>query len=761
MRWIVVVLWGGWLAIGALAGMPAFAQGQGGGGETVREIRIEGIQRIEPETIRSYLTIRAGDPITRARIDRSLKALFATGLFADVSIRSQGDVLLVKVVENPVINRLAFEGNVQLEDESLLSEIKLRPRTVYTRTRVQNDVRRVLDIYRRDGRFAVTVEPKIIRRSQNRVDLIFEINEGPATKIRKISFIGNKKFTDRRLRAQILTEESRWYSFFAGTDIFDPDILTADRDRLRKYYLSQGYADFKVVSAVAELSQDRKDFFITFTINEGPRYRFGDVKIVSRLKAIDEKKLRSNLTVVKGKFYDADKIDKSIQNLTDVVGTLGFAFVEIRPHAQRDGAKRTISVRFDIEEGPRVFIERINITGNVRTLDRVIRRELRLVEGDPFNTAKFRRSRQRVRGLGFFKQVDMKRVAGSAPDKTIINIKVVERSTGSLSVGGGFSSTNGVITQISIRERNLLGKGQDLRANVQFGSTSQDIDLSFTEPYFLNRNLAAGFDIFRTVRENIDSINFDRRDLGFRLRVGFSYTEKLRQNLNYNLRTITIEDVDSDASIFIQKQEGTATTSSFGHSLSYDVRDSRIDPTEGYVLTLGNDLAGFGGDRRYLRTSVSGITFYALTDNWIASIKGRLGYIVGFGQDVRINDRYFVGGDSLRGFEVGGIGPRDKLTRDALGGNKFYTASAELKFPLATLTSFGFTGFLFTDLGSLGGSEESGPDIFVEDSVRVSIGVGFGLKTPLGPMRINYAQAVLKEDFDEIELFTFSFGTRF
>ncbi len=752
---------GAWLAIGALVDKPAFAQGQGGVGETVGEIRIEGIQRIEPETIRSYLTIRAGDPISRARIDRSLKALFATGLFADVSIRSQGDVLLVKVVENPVINRLAFEGNVQLEDENLRAEIQLRPRTVYTRIRVQNDVRRILDIYRRDGRFAVTVEPKIIQRSQNRVDLIFEINEGPATKIRKISFIGNKKFTDRRLLAQILTQESRWYSFFAGSDIFDPDILTADRDRLRKYYLGQGYADFKVVSAVAELSQDRKDFFITFTIDEGPRYRFGTVDIVSRLKSIDEKKLRPHLTVAKGKFYDANKIDKSIQNLTDAVGTLGFAFVEIRPRVKRDGAKRTISVRFDIEEGPRVFIERINITGNIRTLDRVIRRELRLVEGDPFNTAKFRRSSQRVRGLGFFKKVELKRVVGSAPDKTIINIKVAERSTGSLSVGGGFSSTNGVITQISVRERNLLGKGQDLRANVQFGSSSQDIDLSFTEPYFLDRNLSAGIDLFRTIREDIDSISFDRRDIGFRLRLGFSYNERLRQNLNYNLRTVKISDVDSDASILIKKQEGEATTSSVGQTLSYDVRDSRIDPTEGYVVSVANNVAGLGGDRRYLRTIVRGSIIYALSDDWIAAINGKVGYIVGFGQDVRINDRFFLGGASLRGFEVGGVGPRDRETGDALGGNRFYTGSVEVKFPLATLAAFGVTGFIFTDMGSLGGSEETGPDVLAQDSVRASVGAGVGLKTPLGPVRINYIQAVLKEDFDKTESFTFNFGTRF
>lgn len=761
LRWFVSVLLSAWLAVGVLASLPALAQDRGGGGGTVREIRIEGIQRIEPETIRNYMTIRAGDPISRARIDRSLKDLFATGLFADVSIRQEGDVLIVRVVENPVINRLVFEGNSQIEDEQLTAEVQLRPRIVYTRTRVQNDVRRILNIYRREGRFAVTVEPKIIQRSQNRVDLIFEINEGPATKIRKISFIGNKKFSDRRLRSVIQTQESRWYSFFTGTDIFDPEILTFDREQLRKHYLKQGYADFKVISAVAELSQDRKDFFITFTIDEGPRYRFGEVDIVSRFKQISEKKLRSHLTLAKGNWYDAGKIDKSIQNLTDAVGTQGFAFVEIRPRAKRDEAKRTISVRFEIEEGPRVFIERINITGNVRTLDRVIRRELRLVESDPFNTAKFRRSRQRVRGLGFFKKVDMKRVEGSAPDKIIINLKVDERSTGSLSVGGGFSSSAGVITQIFVRERNLLGKGQDLSAKILFGSTTQDFDLSFTEPYFLDRNLAAGFDIFRTVREDIDTINFDRREVGFRLRTGYSYSERLRQRLNYTLRTIKISDVDDDASVFIQDQEGTATTSSIGQTLSYDARDSRIDPTEGYVLALSNDLAGFGGDQKYLRTRFSGTTFYALTDDWIASLNGKIGYIVGFGQDVRINDRFFIGGDSLRGFEVGGIGPRDRLTNDALGGNSFYTASAEVKFPLATLAAFGFTGFLFTDVGTLGSSAATGPDVLAEDSLRAAAGVGFGLKTPLGPIRVDFVQAVLKEDFDQTESFRFRFGTRF
>ncbi|MEE9249683.1 MAG: outer membrane protein assembly factor BamA, partial [Alphaproteobacteria bacterium] len=638
--------------------------------------------------------------------------------------------------------------------------------------------------------------PKVIRQSQNRVDLIFEINEGPPTKIRKISFIGNKRFSDRALRDVIQTQESvPWYSLsclvvcvlFAGADIYDPDILTFDREKLLRHYLSQGYAEFRVVSAVAELSLDRKDFFITFTIEEGARYRFEAINITTQLRALDISKLKPVVTTVVGEWFNNNQIEETINKLTDEVGNFGFAFVDIRSRIQQDRDKRTISVTYEIKEGPRVFVERINIKGNVRTLDEVIRREFRLVEGDAFNSAKFRRSRRRIRDLGFFKKVEMKKVEGTAPDKALINVKVEERRTGSFNIGAGFSSTRGIISQILVTERNLLGKGQQLSAKLTLGVEVQDFDVSFTEPYFLDRNLRVGFDVFQTFRQR-SNLAFEEEDTGFRLRTGFDYNEELGQGFDYTLRRRKVTDVDDvTASVFVIGQEESTITSALGQSLSYDVRDSKVDPTEGYIVRLSNDLAGIGGDTQYLRTDLIGTTHYALGKGWVASLRARLGYILGIGEDVRINDRYFLGGESLRGFAPGGVGPRD-VGSDAgvildtpLGGNWFYTATAELSIPIGVFKEFGLKGFVFTDLGSLGGVDDEFdpnpgtncdvspadtalppcPDLKDTGALRLSVGVGAGILTPFGPIRLDFATALLKEDFDETENFIFRLGTRF
>ncbi len=786
LRWIRVAGLAGWLACLGAPLSPATAQTGSPGTGVVREIRVEGLQRIDPETVRFKLKIKVGDPFDPERIDRSLKDLFATGLFADVSFRREGDVLILRVEENPIISRLAFEGNDQIEDEFLEAEVQSRSRGVYTSTRVQKDVQRILEIYRQAGRFAVTVEPKVIHQTQNRVDLVFEINEGPPTKIRKISFIGNKTFSDARLRDVIQTKETiPWYSLsclivcvlWAGADIYDEDILNDDREKLRRHYLGQGYADFRVISAVAELSPDRKDFFITFTIEEGARYRFGPVKITTQLRTLDISQLEPALTTVEGEWYSADQVEQTVNKLTDAVGNFGFAFVDIRPRAAPDRDKRTISVTYEIKEGPRVFVERIDIKGNVRTLDKVIRREFRLIEGDAFNTAKFRRSSQRIRNLGFFKpgKVVMKKVEGSAPDKAIIDVTVEEQRTGQFNIGAGFSSTQGVISQILVSERNLLGKGQQLRAKLTLGAEVQDFDVRFTEPYLFDRNLSAGFDIFQTFRQT-QNVAFEEDTRGLRLRTGFEYNEELRQSFDYTLRSVEVSDVDDTASLFVPEAEDRTLTSALGQSLTFDVRDSRIDPTEGYIVQLSNDLAGFGGDTRYLRTRLSGTTYYALGGNWIARFSARLGYIFGIGEEVRINDRFLLGGDSLRGFATGGVGPRarnettGKLS-DAFGGNRFYSATAELGIPLGFAKEFDLKGFLFTDVGSLGdvdGDQTKTDPVTLEDhtiideeSIRLSMGAGLGIVTPFGPVRLDLAVPLLKEDSDETEIFSFRFGARF
>ncbi|MCH8095583.1 MAG: outer membrane protein assembly factor BamA [Proteobacteria bacterium] len=753
-----------WLAIAGLS-VPAAAQTGPGGAPTVREIRVEGIQRIEPETVRSYMSIRAGDPFDPERIDRSLKSLFGTGLFADVSIRQEGAVLIVRVVENPIINRLVFEGNDQIDDETLNSEVQLAPRQVYSRTRVQNDVKRIVELYRADGRFAAKVEPKIIRLSQNRLDLVFEIDEGPPTKIRKISFIGNKRFTDSRLRSVIQSQESSLMnyltlSFLTGAGIYDPDLLTFDRELLLRFYQNKGFADFRVVSAVAELSRNRRDFFVTFTLEEGQRYRFGSIEISSRLEELDVSKLTPAMKIKQGERYNAKLVEATVSSLTDAVGNFGFAFVDIKTRVKRDREKRTVGITFEIGEAPRVFVERIDVKGNFRTFDRVLRREFRLVEGDAFNTARFRRSRQRLRNLRFFKKVEVKKTEGSADDRVVIDVKVEEQSTGTFSIGGGFSSTEGLISQLSLTERNLLGKGQQGRLSFRIGTEVQEFLLGFTEPYFLDRNLSAGFDIFQTFRRKRDSINFEEQNTGLRLNSGFEYDENLRQGLSYNLRSTKITDIDDDASVFVKQQKGTTVTSSIGQSLTYDRRDSRVLPREGHVVRLTNEFAGLGGDARFIKTVIAGAQYYPVGEKWVASLRGKVGYIFGIGEDVRINDRFFLGGDSFPGFKRFGVGPRDVSTKDALGGNLLYTLTSELSFPLGG-KDFEFRGYLFSLAGGLGNLDDSGIGIADSGGLRVSVGVGLGITTPFGPLRLDFANAIVKADFDETESFRFSVGTRF
>ena len=739
----------------------AFGVGGAVAQQRIGEIQVEGNQRIEPDTVRSYLRIGIGDQFDAALINNSLKSLFATGLFADVSIRRAGSNLVVIVVENPIVNQLAFEGNRRIEDETLEAEVQLRPRVVYTRTRVRNDVHRLLQVYRRSGRFAASVEPKIIQLPQNRVDVVFEIAEGPVTKVEKINVIGNRRFTDGRLRQVLATKEDRWYRLFTGNDTYDPDRLSFDRELLRRFYLSKGYADFRVVSGVAELAPDRSGFFVTLTVDEGEIYQFGSVDVRSELRDLPRERLFEFVKTASGEDYNADLVEDTIQDLTFEVGKLGYAFIDIKPEIKRDRESRLIDVTYVVDEGPRVYVDRIQIGGNVRTLDRVIRREFELNEGDAYNTAKLRKSRRNIRGLGFFDKVELKEEQGSTPDRTNILIDVEERSTGELTIGFGLSTSDAVLGDISIRERNLLGRGQDLRLALSISTVRQQIDLSFTEPYFLGRDLSAGFDVFKVQRDLQRESSFDEDNIGFALRAGFPIAENLRQTVRYTLRRESIENVGADASRFIRDQAGTRIISSVGYTVVYDLRDDRLEPTRGYVVEFGQDLAGLLGSVRFLRTSLDYNYYFPLAEQWVVSLGMNQGYIFGLGQKVGIGDRYFLGGSSFRGFQAAGIGPRDVVTDDALGGNLSYVGTAELSFPLGLPNEFGILGRVFTEAGSLAQIDESGPSLADKGSVRLSSGFGLSWRSPFGPIRVDFAIPILKEDFDQEEAFRFSFGTRF
>lgn len=745
------------LAIGT-ASISAPAQTRGG---TVSDIRVEGVQRIEPATVLSYLTIHQGDPFDPLALDASLKALFATGLFSDVVLTREGNELVVKVVENPIINQIAFEGNRRVDDDKLMAELSLQPRQVYTRTRVQNDTQRILDIYRRSGRFQATVEPKIIQLDQNRVDLVFEINEGPLATIEEINFVGNEAFSDSTLRGEVVTEETEWWNILATTDTYDPDRLAFDQELLRRFYLREGYADFRVVSAVAELSPDGEGFIITVTVDEGPRYHFGKMDVVSAIQGVDVEQLRPLIVSQEGDWYSSTDIEASVNALRQALGDMQYAFVDIKPRIDRDRDAQTIGVTYEIAEGPRVFVERIDIEGNTRTLDEVIRREFRLVEGDPFNATLLRTSESRIRNLGYFSNVQTQTLPGSAPDQTIIRTTVTEQSTGELTLGAGFSSTDGPLGNVSLRERNFLGRGQDIRFSTSISGVSSEFDISFTEPYFMGREVAAGFDLFHTTRDNQSSSSYSETNTGFALRLGYPLSETVRQTLRYRLALRSVEDVPNDASVYIKEQEGEVLTSAIASTISWDERDSKINPTDGFVVSMTNELAGLGGDVHYFKTVVNADWYYPITDSWIVNVGVQGGYIYGIGEDVRISDRFFVGGQNMRGFATGGIGPRDLDTGDALGGNAYAIGTLETLFPVGLPDDFGIKGRAFTEFGTLFGADVTGGNIVDEPALRLSAGVGISWDSPFGPVKLDFAIPILKEDYDETEEFRFSFGTSF
>jgi outer membrane protein insertion porin family len=727
----------------------------------IQEIRVEGNQRIEAATIRSYMAVAPGEPFDPAELDQSLKNLFATGLFDDVSIRREGDDLVVSLVENPIINRIAFEGNLRLDDDVLTSEVQLRPRVVYTRSRVQNAVGRLLELYRRNGRYGATIEPKVIHLPQNRVDLVFEINEGPLTEIERIVFIGNQAFDDGDLRGVIQTKESAWYRFLTADDTYDPDRLAFDQELLRRFYLSRGYADFNVRSAIAELTPDGKSFVLTFTVDEGEPYDFGEIAIDSRLRDLEPEQLRALLRTETGDTYNADQIEDSIVALTEEIGQLGYAFVEINPIPTKDEAAHVIDLTYVINEGSRVYVERIDIVGNVRTLDEVIRREFRLAEGDAFNTALLRRSRQRIQDLGFFETVELRTLPGSSPDRTRLEVEVAERSTGELSFGAGFSTSDGPLGDIRLSERNLLGRGQSLTAAFTISARTQEIDLSFTEPYFLDLDLAAGVDLFRRETDFQSEGSFDQTTTGGTLRASYPLTERLRHGVRTTIRMDEINGVSDDASIFIQEEEGSALTALLGHTLTYDVRDTQFLPSDGYLIRFDQSVADFGADTQFLRNELLASYYYPFFPDWVVNLAARGGYIHGLGEEVRLFDRFFLGGATLRGFKFAGVGPRDTSTGDALGGNLLYTGSAELRFPLGLPEELRIFGRTFVDAGTLYDSDASGPQVEDSDEIRMAAGVGLSWLSPLGPVSVDWAQPFIKNTEDETENFRINFGTRF
>ena len=760
---------------------PAPAAAAGG---VVRAIQVQGNQRIEEGTIRSYMLIQPGDAFEQDRIDRSLKTLYSTGLFQDVQLLRSGDTIIVRVVENPLVNRVAFEGNKKLTDDQLRPEVQVRPRAVFTSVAAESDRKRILDLYAQRGYYDATVEPQIIRLDQNRVDVVFQVNDGSATLVSRIAIVGNKAFSENRLSEVISSREQRWWRFLSSSDQYDPERLNYDRELLRRFYLKNGYADVQVTDSVAELSPDRKAFFVTFNIREGERYRIGKVDATSQLRNLTSDDVIALIPFKEGEWYDGDAVGKVADSIEEQILNRGFAFVDVKPRVTRDAAKREISISYDVGQGPRVYIERIDITGNVRTKDKVVRREFRLSEGDAFNAEAMRRTRTRLMDLGYFTNVDITTQPGSSPDKAIIQANITERATGELTLGGGYSTDAGALLDIGLAERNMVGTGINASIRGVLAQKRSSINLSITDPYFLDRNLVAGVDVFLIRTNYLGTQPYDERRVGFALRAGYEFNEHTRQVWSYSLVNRDVFNVYNTASPFIQNEAGATLLSQVSQVLTYDKRDSRIYPRSGYVVELGTDFAGLGGDVAFVRTNVSGAYYYPL-ENWLGhpdwgiKVSASAGYLANIGNGKeRIIDRFFLGGENLRGFQIGGAGPHDKVTNDPLGGRMLWTQSTELRFPLPVSADLGLTGRAFVDIGSLTNANFNnassciyGPSagiyagqpcqIAQTAAPRVGAGVGVSWRTAFGMINIDVTPFVVKQPYDQTQIFRFGFGTRF
>ncbi|WP_333586558.1 outer membrane protein assembly factor BamA [Phenylobacterium sp.] len=748
--------------------------------QTVQRISVRGNERIEQATVLSYLPLQPGDTVDAEQLDLALKALYRTDLFADVRITAVAGEVTVEVVENPIINRVIFEGNRGLKEDKLRDEVTLRPRSIFTRARTQQDVQRIVELYRRSGRISAVVTPKVVELPQKRVDVIFEIDEGAKSGVLRTNFLGNQAFSDNDLRDVVVTEQSAWYKFFSSNANYDPDRLEYDKEQLRKHYRNRGYYDFRVVSAVAELAPDKNGFVVTYTLDEGPEYQFGKVSVQTELEKLDRDLLTLLLPIREGQTYQDERIEQATDALTFAAGAAGFAFVDVRPRYTANRETRKVDVTFQVTEGPRVYVDRIDIVGNTRTLDYVVRREMNLAEGDAYNRVLVDRSRNQIRALGFFKDVTIEEVQGSAPDRTGLRVQVEEQPTGELSFSAGYSSVDQLIIDLGVTERNFRGRGQNVRGRISVGSLRQQVDFSFTEPRFLGRDLGAGLDLYSYRYDLTDYSAYRTNTIGGGVRMGFPLTLNSRGSVRYTLRRDEVEIPASYCdpaapvvSISLCAQRGEYTTSLVGYGVRLDRRNDPINPTRGFYTALNQDLAGIGGDVNYLRTELEGGWYYGFSPSFILSATTSLGYVDGWnGDSVRINDRFYKGGNSFRGFETAGIGPRDinASRSDALGGKAYAIGSVELTVPTFLPEQYGVKAAVFSDFGTLGMLDDADklttagvvdPNIVDDLSLRASAGLSIFWRSPMGPIRFDFSQVLAKEDYDKTETFRFSTSTRF
>ena len=752
------------LLFGALA-LPLYAA------DTITGIEIRGNRTVDADLVRSHVKLARGEPYDAAKVSQSIKALFATGLFAHVTIERHGASLLVTVAENPIVSGVLLEGNAAIDKAKLEEQVQLKPRARYTDAKGHADALRLRELYRRLGRLTTTIEPSVTYQSDGRVEVTYVIKEGAVTKVDAIRFVGNRLLSEAQLRDVVSTSQSGWFDILKSAAFYDPERIEQDKDLLRRHYLKQGFPDARVVAAEAVQNPQGTGYTITFTVEEGERFTFAPASVESSLRGADPEKLRELVAVKPGNVYSQEVIEKSVEKMTLALSDQGLAFAQVKPMPKRDAEGHTIAIAFHVEEGPRIYVERIEIVGNKKTQDMVIRREFRVAEGDAVNAFLIESGRRRVQALGFFKSVALKRRAGSAPDKVVITIEVVEQETINFGIGVGYSTSEGIVGDISIKENNLFGSGQSLGVKLSGSMVRLQAELGFTEPHLLGTNMAAGFDLFYKDVDYTQQASYMSQKIGGDLRLRYPLSEEWSAGVNYTFVRSTLYNVGDQASLAIKEAvpgwpnttSNTYYTSSVGYSLAYDTRDNKRRPTSGVYYTIAQDLAGVGGDVRYIRSVGELRAYYPVTDDITAVGRARGGVIGGWGgQDVRLLDLFNMGGESVRGFATAGVGPRDILSanQDALGGRMFYATTAELLFQIPGVPQdLGLRGAVFADAGSLwgvNGTAATLPGLAGNTAApRASVGVGLAWDSPIGALRADYAIPLVKQPSDKTQPFSF------
>jgi outer membrane protein insertion porin family len=736
----------------------------------IRQIDVRGANRVSPETVRANVTIVPGKDFTNADIDASVRRLFSTGYFSDVRISVSGSTLVVTVDENQLINQVVFNGNRKIKDEKLRTVVRSQSLGPYSETTAEADMQAIREAYAGIGRSDATVTTQVYPVGDGRVNLAFVVNEGDRTKIAQINFVGNQAYGDSRLQSVITTKESGIFSFLTRKDIYSQERLRADEEALRQFYFNSGYADFRILSSESTLDESTNEYTVTITVEEGERYNFGDINVESTVEGVDAEELRGLLRSRAGRTYSARDIQESMSEISERVAAKGYPFARVTPRGNRDFSNGTIAVDYLVDQGERAYVERIEIRGNTRTRDYVIRREFDISEGDAFNQEIISRAKRRLEALGFFSAVNITTAPGSQPDRVVLVVDVQDQSTGTFGIGAGYETGDdgGFKVEASIEEKNFLGRGQYIRVSAGAGRESRDYSISFTEPYFLGYRLAAGFDLFRS--EDDSESYYDVNTTGFSLRVTAPITEDLSTTFRYNYTRFDYNgDLDELSSPYQRAvTNGPWTRSSVSHTVTWDTLDDRTLPREGFFVNATHEIAGLGGDSEFYKIYGKARYYHTLMRDadLIGSVSVGGGHMIPFGRNPQVFDQFTLNANELRGFESGGIGPRATATDDALGGTTYFTASAEVTFPIPFVSrDAGVRGALFADAGTLYGNDVA---VLARDEVRgtdmswrVAVGAGIVWASPFGPLRFDYAIPLKKEEFDETQRFKFGISSQF